>query len=127
MAVGQNKKVLDSQKHYIPTVLSKPREQEKIIYIDPNKAKEKGWSIENSIFKDFTADTEGHLLDCFDFDFECGRLQKHIPDTEDLEVLKTKVKTFYKNILACYKFYCAETLNYDMPCVNQQSFIDFIS
>ncbi|CAD8150190.1 unnamed protein product [Paramecium pentaurelia] len=122
-----NKKVLDSQKHYVPTVLSRPREQEKIVYIDPNKAKEKSWSIENSIFRDFQADTEGHLLDCFDFDFECGRLQKHIPDPEDLEVLKTKVKVFYKNILACYKYYCAETLNYDTPCINQQSFIDFIS
>lgn len=33
-------------------------------------------------------------------------------------MLKDKVKIIYKHILACYKYYCAETLNYDIPCIN---------
>lgn len=71
---GINKQVIDGRKHYIPTIACKPRETERIFDIDPKQAKAREWSVDNSVFSDFQADNEGHIMDCFDYDFECGKL-----------------------------------------------------
>ncbi|CAD8076292.1 unnamed protein product [Paramecium sonneborni] len=123
----QNGNIIDSTRHYMANITCRPRESESIIDIDLNKAKKRVWSYENSIFKDFQPDTEGHLLDCFEFDFECGKLIKHLQNQQEIDQLKNKMKKIYKYIIGCYHYFCAKTLNYDIPCINLQSFLDFIS
>ena len=31
-------------------------------------------------------------MDCFEFDFDCGKLQKHIPNNEDYDEVKNKMR-----------------------------------
>jgi hypothetical protein len=104
-------------KHYVPNIISKPREPEKIIDIDHNLAKKRHWSIENSVFKDFEPDADGHLEQCFEYDFECGKLLQGL--TEELGPIMKKV---YKHILSCYKYYTSIALHYEFPLVNSFSF-----
>jgi hypothetical protein len=46
-------KVIDTDRHYMVSVLSRPREPERIFDIDPSLAQKRNWSIENSVFKDY--------------------------------------------------------------------------
>ena len=41
--------------------------------------------------------------------------------------MKEKLKSIYKHILTCYKFYASLSLDYEFPCVNAFSFNEFIS
>lgn len=53
--------VFDKRRHYLSAVICKPREPERIVEIDPELAKRRVWTLDNSIFRDYDADTEAHL------------------------------------------------------------------
>jgi hypothetical protein len=109
--------VIDTKKHYISNVFSRPRENERVYDIDPQKAKKRIWSIENSVFKDFQPDTEGHLAECFERDLGCGKLAKYFTHENELEELKVTVMKVYTHILACYKYYASLSLHYEFPLI----------
>ena len=91
VTTGAPKAVIDADRHYIPNVYGKPRDIERYVDIQHPKAKQKYenvlkgyifyfrlWSVDNSIFKDFVLEGEGHMDQCFEFDFEAGKFQKYI-------------------------------------------------
>ena len=41
------------------------------------------WDFFKSIFKDYKADTESLLADCFEFDWQCSKIEKVVKKEEE--------------------------------------------
>lgn len=69
------------------------------------KTKYEGWKVENSIFRDFKADSDIFLLECFESDLENTKIKRTIRNSEELEGVKKLFLQFYPKILNMFKFY----------------------
>ncbi len=67
------------------------------------------WSFNNSIFYfcgyNYEGESEDIINECFEFDFTRCDFKKIIKSETQIEELKIYLRTYYKNIIECYKYY----------------------
>ena len=67
------------------------------------------WSFNNSIFYfcgyNYEGENEDIINECFEFDFTRCDFKKIIKSETQIEELKIYLRTYYKNIIECYKYY----------------------
>ena len=67
------------------------------------------WTFPTSIWAyygyDYEGETEQHINNCFEFDFNRGMYQKEFKTPEKLEEFKEYLRTKYVDIINCYKNY----------------------
>ncbi|KAM3145071.1 hypothetical protein pb186bvf_002746 [Paramecium bursaria] len=104
---GQSpQQIIDSERHYYPRIVSKPRQPEKVIIIeDTNQQK---WSIDTSFFKCYQPDSEDWLSKCLEFDLQQMKIYNHI---EDKEAFKQTVLPVYAHIVQYYKYMTSQSQN----------------
>lgn len=77
-----------------------PREK----YIPPkNKKARRKWNFNNSIFKSYRKDTDLHMENCFESDFQLGRYTGFIKDKKDFLATRAYLKKHYREIKQVYK------------------------
>ncbi|KAM3145065.1 hypothetical protein pb186bvf_002740 [Paramecium bursaria] len=100
--------VIDSVRHYIPVIKTKPRQPEKIVSIDPDLYQKKGWSLEKSFFKNYISDSNQRLEECLTKDME---FMKCTQQMKDYEPLKKEILPYYALIVQYYKFLVSQNFN----------------
>ena len=104
---SQKKQIFERISNYQQKVFSHPRQVDPVFNFDKNfkqkQQKYEGWKVENSIFRDFKADSPILLKDCFEFDFENSRIKKYIK-AEELTVVKEMLFSIYEQIINVFKF-----------------------
>jgi hypothetical protein len=54
------------------------------------------WDFFKSVFRDYKPDTEALLLDCFEFDWSCSKIEKILKSEEEIQKVKAYLKSKYK-------------------------------
>ena len=65
------------------------------------------WDFFKSVFREYKPDTEVLLSNCFEFDWQCSKIDKVVKDENELAKVKAFMKGQYKGIREAYKFYSA--------------------
>lgn len=84
------------------------------------------WNIPISIFKDYRADSQDFLLDCFDFDWKASKLMNFAKVPEIQEKIKELLISFYPLIIEAYRTLSAYSGN-ELFCITQNVLIDFLN
>ena len=67
------------------------------------------WAFQNSIFYfcgyNFEGENEEIINECFEFDFKRCEFKNIIKSETQIEELKIYLRSYYKNIIECYKYY----------------------
>lgn len=101
-----------------------PRPRAKKFYL-PNRA-ESPWQFPKSIFAPYKNDTESILNQCFEFDFKNTKLPKITKDDQDLDLLKTFLKSRYKIIREIYKLYAGVQTTNGVLSIGQNTFTEIV-
>eukprot|EP00359_Climacostomum_virens_P001679 CAMPEP_0204897674 /NCGR_PEP_ID=MMETSP1397-20131031/869_1 /ASSEMBLY_ACC=CAM_ASM_000891 /TAXON_ID=49980 /ORGANISM="Climacostomum Climacostomum virens, Strain Stock W-24" /LENGTH=860 /DNA_ID=CAMNT_0052065451 /DNA_START=87 /DNA_END=2668 /DNA_ORIENTATION=+ len=97
-------------------------------YIPPNIARPKTpWSIPISLFKNYKFDSDDLYKKCFEFDWKCCKVPKLIKDEAELSAVKEILRTQYKYIKECYKFFSAIGSTGGIFSVGLNAYTDFVS
>ena len=85
------KQLFQRASNYLQNVFQTPRQVDNEFIFDKSLKKKlvryEGWRVENSIFRDFKADNQIFLKECFEFDFLNTKIKKYVKP-EELESVK---------------------------------------
>lgn len=87
------------------------------------------WSKEESLFRTYQGDTEEHLENCFQFDWECGQIKSFIKSDYDAAKLKWCIKQFYHFLKDLFKLFSSD--GYEPPqnqifCIQFKRFLNLV-
>ena len=63
------------------------------------------WDFFNSVFKNYKPDNNKLIAQCFEYDWSCCKIPKLIKNEEELEEVKSFLKSKYKCFREVYKYF----------------------
>ncbi|KAL4450444.1 hypothetical protein ABPG74_019342, partial [Tetrahymena malaccensis] len=110
---------------YIPQIKLRPRIQ--LQGREQLQLAAQMWDFQQSLFKDFRMEDESLMKKCFEFDWECSKINQLIRDENDLQLVKEELRGIYVYIKNAYKYLAAIGTIIDVPCIQMNTFTDFIN
>jgi len=122
---SQNTMQIDFE--YLDSIGWRPRPEiyvPKVIELSKTKPK---WKQENSVFKKYRVDNAKIFDECFDFDWESGRIPNMIKNPDELHKIKAYLKSHYRLMREWYRYYAGISPCGILPCIGQNAFNELIS
>ncbi|KAL4486412.1 hypothetical protein ABPG72_007198 [Tetrahymena utriculariae] len=110
---------------YIPQIKLRPRMQ--LQGREQLQLAAQMWDFQQSLFKDFRLEDESLMKKCFEFDWECSKINQLIRDENDLQLVKEELRRIYVFIKNSYRYLAAVGTIVDVPCIMMNTFTDFIN
>jgi NLR family CARD domain-containing protein 3 len=85
------------------------------------------WKQETSVFKKYRVDNTKIFEQCFEFDWEWGRIPNMIKNTEEQQKVKKFLKQHYRLMREWYRYYAGNNPWGILPCIGQNAFNELIS
>ncbi|CAI2363827.1 unnamed protein product [Moneuplotes crassus] len=112
---------------YLDSIYCRPRPP---IYVpkEPEKpAPTPTWEQEKSVFKKYRVDNTKLLGKCFEFDWNCSKIENMIRDDSEKEKIKEFLQKNYRLMRECYRYYAGVNPCGILPCIGQNAFNELIS
>ena len=84
-----------------------------------------GWRVENSIFRDFKADNQIFLQECFEYDFINTKIKKYVKP-EELETVKSMLYSIYEVIINVFKSQASCSINRQDLVIDYATILDMV-
>lgn len=84
------------------------------------------WLFRNSVFKDWSKESEEMIQHCFQMDWDNCQVHKIITDMDDYNLVYSKISDCYQLIFNTYKQLSSISPIADVFCISQMIFLDMI-
>lgn len=122
----KNEALIDPE-DYVKNTELKPRIADRVYLCPPKEAiGDIPWSFENSIFRSYKRDEEELLNKCFEFDWECCKLNKVVREDE-MKDIKSFFKKKYRYLKNVYKYYSSVNPCGEIWSISNNVYLDMLS